>query len=361
MSELSWVCRELRLPEGTLQQLCEIEKQLPLIAEVSDADVFLDVPIDETKAMVVAQACPSRGISAYKSAILGEYAFPQKEPAVFHAIRVGAPVCDIKAITQEGHTVRQNVAPVFDDEKRVIAVLIREKDISANLQQQRKYEVLARSYEEQLPSVRQMNNDADQNDVALREMHHRVKNNLQLIASILNVQARKVEDPAMRNILKENVSRVLSIATIHDILLHHSGAESSINSSTLMDRLQPSLLALTPPEKEIILLVDGDDITMSADTATSVSLVVTELVTNAFLHAFVGRKSGTVVVSFLKGVMLHTITVSDNGTGFDLQHQRKDSFGLSIVRTTVCDKLGGHLHINTNDRGTIVSFDFNNA
>ncbi len=360
MSDLRSICGELHLPESTLERLCEIERQLPLIAEVCDADVFLDVPVDETKALVAGQACPSQGVSAYKSTVLGEYAYPEKEPAVFHALRVGAPVCDIKAITQEGHTVRQNVAPVFNDEKQVIAVLIREKDISADLQQQKKFEALARSYEEQLPSVRQINNDADQNDSALREMHHRVTNNLQLIASILNVQARKVEDPAMKNILKENVSRVLSIATIHDILLHHSGAESFISSSVLMDRLQQSLLALTPPEKEIGLLVDGDDVTMSTDMATSVSLVVTELVTNAFLHAFSDRKGGTVKVSFLKGVMFHTVTVSDDGMGFDLQEQRKDSFGLSIVRATVRDKLGGRLHIHSDNHGTTVSFDFKN-
>lgn len=360
MSGLRQSCAALSLSEDTLRQLCEIEKQLPLIAEVCDADVFLDVPIDETKALVVAQACPSRGISAYKSTILGEYAYPEKEPAVFHALHVGAPVCDTKAITQEGHTVRQNVAPIFDDEKRVIAVLIREKDISADLQQQKKFEALARSYEEQLPSVRQMSSDADQTDIALREMHHRVKNNLQLIASILNVQARKAEDPSVKNILKENVSRVLSIATIHDILLQNSGVESSINSSVLMERLQPSLLALTPPEKEIVLAVDGDDLTMSTDTATSVSLVVTELVTNAFLHAFSDRKGGSVTVSFLRGAMFHTVTVSDDGAGFDLQGLRKDSFGLSIVRATVRDKLGGRLHIQSDDHGTTVSFDFKN-
>ena len=239
-------------------------------------------------------------------------------------------------------------------------MLIREKDISANLQQQKKFEALARSYEEQLPSVRQMRSDAEQNDLALREMHHRVKNNLQLIASILNVQARKAEDPAVKNILKENVSRVLSIATIHDILLHHSGAEPSVSSSVLMERLQPSLLALTPPEKETALLADGDDLTMSTDTATSVSLVVTELVTNAFLHAFSNRKGGTVTVSFLKGTMFHTVTVSDDGAGFDPQEQRRDSFGLSIVRATVCDKLGGRLHIHSDNHGTTASFDFKN-
>ena len=102
MSDLRSICREFHLPESTLVRLCEIEKQLPLIAEVCDADVFLDVPIDEMKALVVAQACPSRGISAYKSTILGEYAYPEKEPAVFHALRVGAPVCDIKASRRRG-------------------------------------------------------------------------------------------------------------------------------------------------------------------------------------------------------------------------------------------------------------------
>ena len=94
------------------------------------------------------------------------------------------------------------------------------------------------------------------------------------------------------------------------------------------------------------------------DAATCVSLVITELVTNAFKHAFAGRASGRVNVSVCAGNLFHTVTVSDDGIGFDPAARTSNSLGMRIVKATVEDKLQGTLHINSGEWGTRVSFAF---
>ncbi|MBQ4424483.1 MAG: sensor histidine kinase [Lachnospiraceae bacterium] len=347
----------LPFSEADRGRLQEIMDQMPLIAEVTNADVFLDILLDEEKALVIAESCPAQGTGLYRSSVLGAYALPENEPAVFHAFRAAVPVCDLKAVTQEGRAVRQNVAPVFGEEGRVIAVLIREKDISTDLKQQRKYEELARSYEEQHDPIESARaGGAGINE--LREMHHRVKNDLQLVASILRLQARKAEYSEIRETLEESVGRVLSIAAIHDILTYNPGAAAAVRSRAIMEKLCESLSALIPPDREIRLLSEGDDIELDPDTATTVSMAVTELVTNALIHAFPPGSAGTVLLTVRKGTLFHAVTVADDGIGFE--DAEAEGLGLSIVRSLVRDKLGGKLHISSGDRGTKVSFDFQN-
>ena len=97
---------------------------------------------------------------------------------------------------------------------------------------------------------------------------------------------------------------------------------------------------------------------LSPDTASSVSLVVNELITNALEHAFEDRDTGRIQVSFLAGSLFHTVTVADNGCGFDVTAPRTGSLGLNIVDATVRDRLRGHMTVYSSSNGTRVSFDF---
>ena len=187
-----------------------------------------------------------------------------------------------------------------------------------------------------------------------------MKNNLQLVASILNLQARASSDPEVRDILKENVGRVQSIASIHDILTHEAGDMRAVHTDVLLERLRINLTALTPAGRSIAIGIEGDDLELSPETASSVALVVTELVTNALRHGYPEKKSGKVTITVCQGAFIHTIIVSDDGCGFDPAKMQEDSLGLSIVRATVQDKLKGKLHIVSSPEGTKVSFDFKN-
>ncbi|MBO4880895.1 MAG: sensor histidine kinase [Firmicutes bacterium] len=332
--------------------------QMQYMADLCNNDIFLDCPLSEDKALVVAHAGPSSGASVYGRDVSGEIATIDKEPAVFRAIAEAIPICDIKAETQEGRQVRQNACPVMADDGRVIGVLIREKDISEDIVRDEKYEQLAKLHAENQPALR--TEDTAGESVAMREVHHRVKNNLQIVASMLNLQARAAEDETLKDILKENVGRVQSIASIHDILTHDADDMRSVDSSVLLERLRSNLTALMPAGKSIDIVLEGDSISLDPETATAVALVVNELVTNALRHGYPEKSSGTVAISVCKGALIHTIIVSDDGCGFDPSQVREGSLGLFLVRATVQDKLKGKLHIASSPEGTKVSFDFKN-
>ena len=343
------------LSEADRAVLEQTSAEMQHIADLCNNDIFLDFLLTRDKALVAAHARPVSGSSAYESNVAGQIATLEKEPAVFRAFEEGMPICDIKAETQEGRQVRQNVCPVRSEDGRILAVLIREKDISEELNRDEKYEQLAKLYATDQPSLRAGGAvDAD----AMREVHHRIKNNLQLVASILNIQARNAEDDFVRDILKENVGRVLSIAAIHDILTHDTEDMAAVETDVLLERLRGHLTALIPAGRSIALNTEGDDLTLSPDTASSVALVITELVTNAFRHGYPEKKTGTVTISVCKGSLIDTIIVSDDGCGFDPAKAQEGSLGLSIVKATVQDRLKGRLHIASSSEGTKVSFDF---
>ena len=345
------------LAEPDLTRLEELERQLPLVAELTGADVFIDCPARDGGMVVVAQAAPSTGKSSYARSVVGQYALPEREPAVFHAFQLGAPVRDIKAITQEDRAVRQDVVPVTGARGGCIALLIRETDISGDLLQEKKFQRLAESYRAEDRSLRDREPLPDGDTAALREVHHRVKNNLQLVASILNLQARRCGQEETRKILRENVGRVLSISAIHDILTKNEEGSRRIDSIVLMEELRKNLQALVPADKTVVITVTGSPALLPPDTAASAALVVNELVTNALEHGFPGRETGRVEISFCPGALFHTVTVADNGVGFDGTTPAPGHLGLRIVEATVRDKLRGQLHIQSGPSGARVSFE----
>ena len=292
---------------------------LPLIADLVQADVFIDCMDREGVAVVAAQESP-------------------------HSIEA---------------LYRKSVVPIRGLEGKVAAVLIAERDVSDDIRHERKYREMARAVESMSSSSLALL-PAEEDLAAMREIHHRVKNNLQLVASILNMQARKAPDAATKKIFQENVNRVLSIAAIHDILTLTEESGSGISSAVLLEKLRRNLQGLVPEGKVISLQVEGDDLQLSPDCATSVSLVVSELITNALEHAFPGRDRGRVVVRVFRGRLCSTVSVEDDGVGFRPEDVRRGSLGMGIVRATVEGKLHGQLRVDTGPRGTAAFFDIPN-
>ena len=114
------------------------------------------------------------------------------------------------------------------------------------------------------------------------------------------------------------------------------------------------------PELKLNLELQGDDIIVDTDIASSVALTVNELLQNSMRHAFDGRREGTIFIIVERGNAYSKLTVRDDGMGFDTENTRAGSLGLDIVRSVVQDKLHGKLRIRSGESGTSVSFDFIN-
>lgn len=350
MNRLRRICEEETDLTGAdiarLEALCE---QLPLIAELNGTDVFIDCMTRTGQMVVAAQARPAQTGSLYGGSVTGAPVTEEREPAVYQALRLGTPVRDLKAVTQEGRAVRQDAAPVRGGGGACIAVLIQERDISDDLRRERKFEALARRYEQEALSLRADGGESC-GSLVLREIHHRVKNNLQLIASILSLQARRCADGEAGALLRENVERVLSIAAIYDILTKKQDGDGSIDSLQLLETLQHNLRSLVPGGRNVAIEVRGDHAPLDADTATAAALVVNELVTNALKHAFRDREGGMVAVTFQAGRLCHTLTVEDDGAGF--APDAPAGLGLRMVRATAREKLGGGLTVHSGASGS---------
>ncbi len=179
----------------------------------------------------------------------------------------------------------------------------------------------------------------------IQEVHHRVKNNLQNIAAILRIQARRVESEEARVHLTEAVNRVLSMAVIHEFLSHDE--HRSINVKDVCQRIAAQVAQVADtPDQEISVQVSGPNIRLPASQATPVAMVVNELMLNAVEHGLEGRSRGCICIQLDDLGDAVRISVEDNGNGlppdFD-PAQQSSSLGLHIVHTLVTDDLKGSL------------------
>lgn len=149
----------------------------------------------------------------------------------------------------------------------------------------------------------------------------------------------------------------MSIAAIHDILTGNDHGDR-VELRPLLEKIRRNLRSMAPQGQEVLITIQGDGMTVTSDKATSIALVVNELLTNALEHGFQGRRKGTVTVTLLRGRETSTITVEDDGGGFSPGEKRDGSFGLDIIGLTVRDKLGGKLQIQSGPGGTKAMFDF---
>lgn len=181
----------------------------------------------------------------------------------------------------------------------------------------------------------------------IREIHHRVKNNLQTIAALLRMQARRTGSPEVLDMLKQSISRILSIALVHEFLSKEEGSQGETILISIREVAQRILSEITQgildPEKNIRICLEGGDFSLPPQQATSCALVVNELLQNAVEHGFEVKNEGSVRVILHEEDDLLVIDVIDNGqglpSGFDME--RDGSLGLQIVQTLVREDLKG--------------------
>ncbi len=184
-------------------------------------------------------------------------------------------------------------------------------------------------------------------DTTIREIHHRVKNNLQTVAALLRLQARRIEEPAAKAALEEAVRRVGSIAIVHETL--SQTAEGTVVFDEIADRLCAMVTEVSAVGDRVRVRRSGSFGEVTSDQATALAMVLTEVLQNAVEHGYPeAGADGEILVDCRRSLGRLTCTVTDDGAGvpegFDLD--TSTHLGLSIVRTLVESELGGQLALD---------------
>lgn len=456
------LCRKYTdLSEADIQLIIRTAANLVLVADLAQADIFVDCPTtDPDVAIVVAEAKPRTAPSLYRSSVVGQMALRENEPAVIRTHVTGQPTLATRGVTQEAVPVKQTVVPIKRG-GRTIGALIMEQDISQQVRQEQQVEILAETAKQLtetlfqvamedrtlptlmhdgllilnhdgvvtyanpvavelfqaagisrnpvgasfnelslgVPSMEQMMNDqrfssaeVQVNDLILlikaasllkkdqvigaimlirditeirlkekelmlksaviQEIHHRVKNNLQTIASLLRLQLRRAGSADLRKAYSESINRIHSIAVVHEAL-SREGLDVINIKETMASMLEIISESMVAPHRQIAMGVEGDAILLPSQEATSIALIVNELVQNALDHAFPGTEEGRIVVRLEDKGDQVVIEVTDTGIGVPAQEQlwKTGKLGLYIVKTLIGEHLKGHFSMDNHPGG----------
>ncbi|WP_346354858.1 sensor histidine kinase [Azotosporobacter soli] len=186
----------------------------------------------------------------------------------------------------------------------------------------------------------------------IQEIHHRVKNNLQTIASLLRLQARRTHSPEVKAALRESVNRILSISVVHEFLSQQDAEVIDVMevAKNILDLVMQNMLE---PGFTLHTVFNGETVILPSEQASNLALVINELIQNSIEHAFPGRHEGTIGVDVVAQPEQYCIRIYDDGIGLpdDFTLQSSNSLGLQIVRTLVESDLGGKFEF-FNQNGT---------
>jgi PAS domain S-box-containing protein len=185
-------------------------------------------------------------------------------------------------------------------------------------------------------------------EVLFKEIHHRVKNNLQVICSLLDLQSQHIEERATMEVFRESCNRVRSMALVHE-KLYQSKDCARISFYDYVESLSSYLFQVYAGNaNNITLELDIDELTLNIDTAITCGLIITELVSNALKHAFSNSETGKIYIVMQSEANNHFIlTVGDNGNGFPINFELNTvkSLGLKLVNVLI-NQLEGQLAID---------------
>ena len=192
----------------------------------------------------------------------------------------------------------------------------------------------------------------EEKDTLMKEIYHRVKNNLMVISSLLSLQSSYINDKVTQDIFKESQNRAKSMALIHE-RLYQSTDLKRIDFGDYIRKLSNDLYKTYVIDNSLIKLnVDVEDLMLDIDTSIPLGLIFNELVTNSLQHAFPKGKSGEINIKFHTQDDKYILEVNDNGIGFptDIDYKNTKSLGLRLV-TTLTKQIDGKIECN-NTSGT---------
>lgn len=196
-------------------------------------------------------------------------------------------------------------------------------------------------------------------EVLLKEVHHRVKNNLQIISSLLFLQKDTIADPAVQAIFEESRNRIASMALIHEEL-YRSGDLARVDLKEYLERLTPKLVQSLRGNRAVGFALDLQECRVSVDKAIPFGLIVNELVTNAVKHAFAGRESGTIRLTMTPEAddMVRAVVEDDGvGLGEDFHPEEVKSLGMQLI-VQLTRQLRGALTFRSSVAGTVFRLSF---
>lgn len=200
---------------------------------------------------------------------------------------------------------------------------------------------------ENLELRKQVEESLKSKEMLLKEIHHRVKNNLMIISSLLNLQSRYITDQTSLDIFKESQNRTRSMALIHE-RLYQTHDLKQIDFGDYIQRLSRELIQTYDAELgKIDLTVDAENILIDINTAVPLGLISNELITNSLKHAFPNGNGGKICVKFLSTNGNREFAVKDDGIGFpeDLDYKNSNSLGLQIINN-LTDQIDGEITLN---------------
>lgn len=203
--------------------------------------------------------------------------------------------------------------------------------------------------------VSQLLNDKE---MLIKEIHHRVKNNLMVISSLLNLQSRYIKDEEARNIFKESQNRARSMALIHE-RLYRSSDLKKIEFGEYIRTLTKDLFETYVTDKDKIRLnIEVSELDIDINTSIPLGLIINELVSNSLKYAFPGDKKGYINIKLHKDGENYILEVSDDGVGFpkDLDFQRTDSLGMQLVNNLTLQLKGKIELIRSHGTRFIITF-----
>ncbi len=189
-----------------------------------------------------------------------------------------------------------------------------------------------------------MEQSLKEKEILLKEVHHRVKNNMQVISSILNLQSSYVSDEYTLALLKESQNRIKTMAYIHESL-YQNKSFTSVNFSDYIATLSSNVIqSYAVSEEKVKLILNLEKINLSLDNSIPAGLILNELITNAIKHAFVNTKKGLITINLKSENNTVYLEVKDNGAGFDpgIDFRNTNSLGLQLVNT-LADQIGAEL------------------
>ena len=198
-------------------------------------------------------------------------------------------------------------------------------------------------------------------DSMMREMNHRIKNNLQLVSSLIDIQAGRIQDKAVRESLDSLLSRIHAISSLHERLYHRTDMTTVELDSYLGDLAREIHASHGRPDAQVRLELEVAPMVLDVSSAIPLGLITSELVMNALKYAFPPGRAGTVRVSLRRAASVGILTIADDGVGIDTSVHAdahdSDGFGTSLVKSLVA-QIEGTIALDTRPGRTAWTMHF---